>query len=256
MGCAGILNRTSGYAEDAEKYARGIVGDLASKAEQTAKTLRGYIKLDPTGKLKQFVDKLDEFTRTIEEIRSLIGDKFREIADETLDKLEKIKARGEGAFGGDETVPYNTDLNIFGQMTRDSCIAASCRMILKEGESIPEAWVRIATKVDAGEGAFLRDVPDALRQFDEAADYIYKEALSFDELMAATEKGSAMVTLRTSVTGHGRHALVVDGFEDGMVLIRDPLPEGEGSAYKVTIETFRRAWEDQSGNGKAIIPNW
>lgn len=97
-----LVQNFPGYAEDAEKYARLIVGDLASKAEQTAKTLRGYIKLDPTGKLKQFVDKLDEVTRTLEEIRSLIGDKFREIADEILGKLERIKARGEGVVGADE----------------------------------------------------------------------------------------------------------------------------------------------------------
>ncbi len=126
-----LVRNFPGYAEDAEKYAQLIVGDLASKVEQTAKTLRGYIPLDLTGKLRQFVDKLDEVTRTLEEIISLIGDKFRGVADEILDKLERIKARGEGDEAG---VPRRGRVSVEGELTRLSAGGGHTLIVTSSGK--------------------------------------------------------------------------------------------------------------------------
>lgn len=66
----------------------------------------------------------------------------------------------------------------------------------------------------------------------------------------ATEKGPVMVSVKTPVIGVGSHAVIVDGLSRQMVLIRDPLPLGEGSAYKITLGRFKQAW-----TGKAVILN-
>lgn len=156
---------------------------------------------------------------------------------------------GDGAFALEETFPYEEARNIVGQMTGSSCVAAACRMLLNDigHEYIPEAYIRDATNVVQGEGTALSNASKALNLYDISADY--KPQLSIDELQAATNNGAAIVSITTETTG-GSHALLVDGFEGNQVLIRDPLPEGQGSAYKVDIDTFTRAW-----TGKAVILN-
>ncbi len=155
--------------------------------------------------------------------------------------------RLRGAFRIDEVFNYDEAPMVFGQGTPDSCVAACCKMLLNN-EDIPEAYLRIAVNVVKNEGADLKDAQDALKLFDSSVRYGYKEQLSFNELKVAIEKGSAMVSIRTAIIGHGVHAVVVDGFESQMVLIRDPLPELLGSAYKISLDTFRQAW-----TGKAVI---
>lgn len=71
--------------------------------------------------------------------------------------------------------------------------------------------------------------------------------LAHETMPEAYIRGIADVTTDGGFT-NGFHALVVDSVEDGWVHIRDPLPEGDGSAYKVAEESFRRVW-----NGQAVI---
>lgn len=152
-----------------------------------------------------------------------------------------------GVFTIDEEYAYDNHPILFGQFTADSCVAACCKMLL-EDEHIPEAKIRVFVKVIKDEGADIEDAPDALKRLDPSVSYTYHKKLSLDELRAATEKGPVMISIQTSIIGHGYHAVIVDGFEGQLVLIRDPLPELEGSAYKITLETFKRAWR-----GKAVI---
>lgn len=157
------------------------------------------------------------------------------------------QARLRGAFTIDEVFPYDNAPTVFGQSTPDSCVAACCKMLLND-ETIPEMYLRIAVNVVKDKGANLQDVPGALQIFDSSVSYRYQAKLFFDELIAATEKRPALVSIKTSIIGHGYHAVIVDGFDAQMVLIRDPLPELCGSAYKITRKTFKQAW-----TGKAVI---
>lgn len=119
-------------------------------------------------------------------------------------------------------------------------------MMLENGAEIPEAYFRQLANVKVGEGTALSNSIPALKQYGVSASY--KPNLSIEELRAATSNNrSAIVNVNTVISG-GVHAIVVDGIEDNLVLIRDPLPEGVGSAYKLPLETFQTAW-----TGKAII---
>jgi hypothetical protein len=157
------------------------------------------------------------------------------------------KGRVRGAFTIDDIFPYHDAPTVFGQAKPDSCVAACCKMLLND-ESLPESDIRVAVKVVRGEGADIRDIPEALIRLGASVSYRYEAKLSLDEFRAATEQGATVVSIKTLVTGHGIHAVMVDGFSGQMVLIRDPLPEWLGSAYKITTKTFTLAW-----TGEAVI---
>jgi hypothetical protein len=68
--------------------------------------------------------------------------------------------------------------------------------------------------------------------------------MSLTELQAAASKGSVIVSVKSPVAPDGAHAIVIDGFENGFVLIRDPWPPGStGSAYKLPISDFAAAFK-------------
>ncbi len=112
-------------------------------------------------------------------------------------------------------------------------------------DDIPEAFLRDAAGVVKDEGAYLRDATNALAQYDIASHY--EPSLSPEELKSATENGAAIVSVSTPTT-NGKHALIIDGFEGDYALIRDPLPEEKGAAYKIKTEKFMNAW-----TGEAVI---
>lgn len=159
------------------------------------------------------------------------------------------QGRVRGAFTIDEVFPYHNAPTVFGQGKPDSCVAACCKMLLND-ENVPESDIRVAVKVVRGKGADIEDIPEALILLGASISYRYEAKLSFNEFRAATEQGPAVVSIKTLVTGHGIHAIIIDGFSDEMVLIRDPLPEFLGAAYHITTETFIQAW-----TGEAVILN-
>jgi WXG100 family type VII secretion target len=152
---------------------------------------------------------------------------------------------GDGAFSDGQRLPYDPEGELIPQSYDGSCVASSCRMVLNDnGIEVPEAYVRDAANVDAIEGGYLKDVPDALNELGLDTTYTYEPNLTIDELGTATADGdSAIVSVR--FPGGGLHSVVVDGIEDDMVLIRDPA----GSTYKITVEDFLQQWD-----GKAVIP--
>jgi uncharacterized protein YukE len=161
------------------------------------------------------------------------------------DELVQGNTFGDGAFADDQRVPYDPEGDLIPQSYSGSCVASSCRMILSDsGIDVPEAYVRSAANVDAIEGGYLKDVPEALNKLGLDTSYSYEANLSIDELSSATADGNSAIA-SVSFPGGGLHAVVVDGVEDGMVLIRDPA----GSAYEVSIQDFMQQWD-----GKAVIP--
>jgi hypothetical protein len=156
-------------------------------------------------------------------------------------------ARGEGAFALAETLPYSPAGKVFGQANEASCVAASIRMVLKNGDEVPEAWVRQAAKIDDTGGKFS-DAASALQQFG-AGSYRAVDKATVQTLETALAKGDPVIaSVKTDITG-GAHAVVVDAIRDGKVYIRDPYPPGVGSSYAVSIEDFKAAF-----TGRAVLP--
>lgn len=163
------------------------------------------------------------------------------------------KVRGEGFFARFETSPYRPSGIVLGQFYDDSCVAACCRMLLHDSaEDVSEAELRADLQTDGG--SYLSAVPETLRQFGLLAGYVYHYDLSLAELRAAVAKGPAIVAVKHLPDDDDAHALVIDRIAREYVYVRDPLPEGAGSAYRVTAEAFLRVWlRSESGTGRAAV---
>ncbi|MBI1763685.1 MAG: hypothetical protein HYR56_19845 [Acidobacteria bacterium] len=160
------------------------------------------------------------------------------------------KARGY-FFAALEVQPYQPNGVLFGQYLPDSCVAACCRMLLVDaGVTVSEAELR--TWLDDEKGAFISRVPSVLQQFGLSAIHQYRNDLSFDELRQAVTTGPALVFV-TKPRSKAGHALLVDQIKDGLVAIRDPLPELEGKAYRVGVSEFLTFWLHSNGRGQAAI---
>lgn len=160
------------------------------------------------------------------------------------DGLVQGNTFGDGAFLDSQRFPYDPEGDLIQQTYSGSCVAASCRMVLSDSSiEVPEAYVREVANVDARDGGYLSGVPDALNKLGLDTPYTYRTNLTIDDLDAATADGNSAIA-SVKFPGGGLHAVVIDGVQDSMVLIRDPA----GSAYEVTIQDFMRQWD-----GKAVI---
>lgn len=162
------------------------------------------------------------------------------------------RARG-GIFAAETVAPYTPKGAVISQLTPDSCVAAISRMLLRDlVADVPEAHLRAALQTDRA-GTDLHIFPAVLRQFGLPLHYTAIEALTLEELAKAMTGGPAIVTVKVEAGGD-LHAVILDEVGDEWVAIRDPLPEGLGSAYRVRLEAFLRAWFYQRrGSGFAVV---
>jgi predicted double-glycine peptidase len=185
------------------------------------------------------------------------------VAARAVDKVAKEAkaaanaAKGDAATGGffvDKTSvklePYDpraTGRILEGQKTDWSCVAASCKNLLNDAQ-IPEAYVR--QMVTDGTGGYLSKTPNALKEFGLKGEATFNANTSIDTLQQATKSSPAIVNIKDPMKPlSDAHAVVVDGFENGNVLIRDSLPGGDiGTAYKISIDDFKRFF-----TGNAVI---
>jgi uncharacterized protein YvpB len=72
--------------------------------------------------------------------------------------------------------------------------------------------------------------------------FYYQQNSSFEKLQKVVGNNGAIVSVKLDETT--RHAIIIDGFDGNYVLIRDPLPVGQGSSYKVAKEVFISKWSD------------
>jgi ABC-type bacteriocin/lantibiotic exporter with double-glycine peptidase domain len=167
--------------------------------------------------------------------------------------MKKQRARGDGFFVETETLSYQPKGAVIGQMLEDSCIAAVCRMLLfDEKIDVPEVYLRIALRVDE-QGGYVSAIPQGLKNFAPQMQYSFRTDLTLDELRVAAEKKNAIVKVK-SKNFIGYHVVIVDGFQNDFVLVRDPLPLGIGSAYKIKLDVFVNAWlEKDSDCGVGIV---
>lgn len=167
------------------------------------------------------------------------------------EKTPKL-ARGEGFFAAAETESYQPSGSVLGQLTPDSCVAACCRMLLRDyAGDVAESFLRDALDTDEG-GASLSKAPSVLRNFGLTFFYTYFSGLTLDQLFTATRRAPAIVVVKASMSG-GLHSVMVDGVDNDSAYIRDPMPLGKGSAYKVSITTFTRHWATENGLGRGVI---
>ncbi len=175
----------------------------------------------------------------------------RDDRQKTMKKKRGERARGDGFFSAEDTLPYIPKGELVAQLNYDSCTSACCRMLLKdEDKDAPESHISIILKLD--KGAYVRDMPGALSEFGLSKSYRYHDDLSVDDLRQHLTKAPAVVSLKRPQTV-GRHALIVDGIEDNYVLIRDPLPRASGAAYKVSLDDFLTVWLKKLGTGIALV---
>lgn len=153
----------------------------------------------------------------------------------------KMRARGDGFFVGSETTARVAAGEVVGQLTKDSCVAAACRMLLRdEGLDAPEAYLRLALKTTP-RGADVSRAPEVLRQFGARRPYAFRSDLSWAELLRAVERGAAAAVVTAPGSPDEAHLVLVDGVEEDGVLVRNSLPEGCGSVYRVAAEVFLQA---------------
>ena len=89
-GLANNLDDFSAFTDIAAKSVKQKISELITHTTQTASALR-LVRLDPTGgKIKQLADKLDNFAQSLEEIRGLVDEKFREIGWEIQRQLDEL----------------------------------------------------------------------------------------------------------------------------------------------------------------------
>ena len=162
------------------------------------------------------------------------------------------RARG-GIFAAETLARYTPKGALVGQLTPDSCVAGISRMLLRDlVKDVPEAHLRVALQTDRA-GTDLHKLPAVLKQFGLPVRYVVRESLSLEELVKAVAVGPAIVPVKVK-RGSDLHAVIVDEIDEEWVSIRDPLPEGRGSAYRVRLDAFLRAWFYQKpGRGFAVV---
>ncbi len=139
-----------------------------------------------------------------------------------------------------------------GQGRADSCVAACCRMLLSDhGIEQPEAFIRTALKLE--EGAFLSEAPRVLSEFGLKVPYRYCRDLATGDL----EKVVGIATVVAYVSKPGQkigHAVLIDELSSQVVAVRDPLPEGVGRAYRLSLTDFLPYWLAlKTGLGRAVV---
>lgn len=129
---------------------------------------------------------------------------------------------------------------VIGQMTMETCVAGSCRMIASDvGVQLTEEAVATALETTA-EGASVLRAAEVLESFGVSGGQALQRA-TIVELEAGLASGrSAMVGV--NVSGLGRHAMVVDRIAEGRVFLRDPLPLAQGSSFSMPIRDFLDIW--------------
>jgi hypothetical protein len=172
--------------------------------------------------------------------------------------MKRKRARGDGFFAAADTKASQPRGRLLGQETGYSCVAACCRMLLldyvagaEDDYLVSESFLRAALATDFKGTAIVR-IPEVLREKGMPITYHYRKDLTIDDLRESVESFPAIAMVRAK-GDDDFHALIVEGVTDTSVNIRDPLPEGTGSAYSLSLALFLSAWiNEKTGCGHAV----
>lgn len=159
------------------------------------------------------------------------------------------KAKGEGYFFRENTLPYSSKGVVIAQIQPNACVAVASRMLLQDaGIFKSEAELRVLFEVNR-DGASPSKIPEVLGRF--GLKYIYRRNLTIESLKKATRTKPAVVYVSKSLSGMPGHVIIIDGFEDDYALVRDSL---DGVSYKLHIEDLKLAWlAKESNKGRAAV---
>jgi hypothetical protein len=160
--------------------------------------------------------------------------------------MKSKQARG-GFFAALKTEPYQPQGLLLGQETDDSCAAACCRMLLFDQLSgnrndyhYAECFIREVLGTDK-QGSNIRRIPDAPDAFGAPMKYVLRRKMTAMELLDSSSRHFVIALLPIQNTLY-YHALIVDEIESQMVAVRDPLPVGQGTAYRLSLSAFLASW--------------
>jgi hypothetical protein len=246
---AGLLGAANTIDDAATLYA-GATGDYNAVAQISAMSnADGYVPLgDAIAGVQYFGNK--------------IGRGISSSITDCANNISNWLARGSSSMPGNPAFSYVDELLLpyqpegwrGGQRTDYMCIAGSCQMMMN-APHIDQYELSAALSLNQG-GGYLHDVPQVLSQSPYNFSTSYRSSMTLNELQQALNNGSAIVTVKTSVTGLAdnvaSHAIVVDYIKDGYVAIRDPLPVREGEAHLVPLWEFVEGW-NRAGNKAVLI---
>lgn len=177
---------------------------------------------------------------------------------ETLKFRRRTTNLERGFFSLTKTLPYQASGVIIGQLTAESCVPACIRMVLfdlfperRDNYQFSESFLRTALQTDY-RGTSLAKVPELLDFLGVSLKYEYSNC-SVEELKSSLDNACAFVRVTKGNPNEG-HLLLVEEITDDYAAIRDPLPEGKGSAYRVPINDFLESWKSKlTGLGQAIL---
>lgn len=172
-------------------------------------------------------------------------------------EIVKIKGQEKGIenifsfFEGKHQKQYASPFSKFGQSNKDSCVAASVKMLLNDAD-IQESESYIASALETRGGAYLSKVPQVLTIFGLKTNFVWKNDLTFEQLKESLQQNISIVSIIREDADFG-HALVIDAIIDGDVRFRDPLPVGQGKSYAVSIEKFKEVWLRENNKGIGVV---
>jgi hypothetical protein len=166
-----------------------------------------------------------------------------------------------------QRTPYETALTVYGQVENDSCVAASCVIVVAAWGVKGYPWISEPTWRQelgvSGEGSKLADVPPLIHlMFVEnpaipAVEYSHQGRLNYNSLSFANKRAEVQILAsrvspgKPAIVGGSLdknspygHAVVVERVSDGRVYIIDP--GKPGSAYSVLVDDFVAWWDGDS----------
>ena len=170
------------------------------------------------------------------------GDNTKSISREGISSKAVNKNGGTG--GGIRYVDQSSTDNMVSQELSMSCGAACARQVLLDkGIDIPESTIRELAKVSPKTGTGVDNVIDALNKLDPKTQYT-GGGVGPDAFGALNKRGPWIAMVKPNT---GPHFVIVDGVEDGRVMLRDPWgldAPGAGQGLKGTVEVddFMEYW--------------
>ena len=168
--------------------------------------------------------------------------------------LGDLSKRSFDDIPGISVTARETTGSLMGQEWGFTCVSCATRMVLADlGVAIPEAELMHALKTTRA-GANTLNIPKAIERLGIEGITAKSSMMSLDELVKHVKAGNT--TIASVILPRGGHSVVIDGIEEGNVMLRDPLPGVKavmgngGSSYSVSLEDFGQFYSGKTATIK------
>jgi RHS repeat-associated protein len=153
---------------------------------------------------------------------------------------------GGGYFYDHQKGSYDANGTVYGQVYRNTCVPATCQMILADKgiESDLVVLAKLMKVKKDGTPLSMAEGPMNTYLTGTGVRYKYVEP-TFSQLRQFSREGPVIVGVRApdAPDEHIGHAIIVDGIDSNRVYLRDSLPETRGTSYSVSIQDFLVYWK-------------